>query len=194
MSYRFQQIQHAYQVQDPILVDMLMALSQQPDPVLMTLIPEDELTFERFLSNIFSCEFRQKHPEVQFAERVAMIAKLEAQEGVYPLPDRFKIHIILRSLWEDKTDYSRAILLSIIDVLPLSYGVWKGFKYIFKEAEARHDYEMFARLAVRIDCERFDQSARAPVSMATKTYMILRAWRAKINFSAVFCSLLSKFS
>ena len=64
MSYRFQQIQHAYQVQDPILVDMLMALSQQPDPVLMTLIPEDELTFERFLSNIFSCEFRQKHPEV----------------------------------------------------------------------------------------------------------------------------------
>lgn len=177
MSYRFQQIQHAYQVQDPSLVDMLMALSQQPDPVLMTLIPEDELTFERFLSNIFSCEFRQKHPEVQFAERVAMIAKLEAEEGVYPLPDRFKIHIILRSLWEDKTDYSRAILLSVIDVLPLSYGVWKGFKYIFKEAEARHDYEMFARLAVRIDCERFDQSARAPVSMATKTYMILRAWR-----------------
>ena len=31
---------------------------------------------------------------------------------------------------------------------------------------------MFARLAVR-DCERFDQSARAPVSMATKTYMSL---------------------
>ena len=48
MSYRFQQIQHVYQVQDPSLVDMLMALSQQPDPVLMTLIPEDELTFERF--------------------------------------------------------------------------------------------------------------------------------------------------
>ena len=66
MSYRFQQIQHAYQVQDPVLVDMLMALSQQPDPVLMTLIPEDELTFERFLSNIFSYEFRQKRSSQAF--------------------------------------------------------------------------------------------------------------------------------
>ena len=84
MSYRFQQIQHAYQVQDPSLVDMLMALSQQPDPVLMTLIPKMGLTFERFYPIFLAAEFRQKHPEVQFAERVAMIAKLEAQEGVYP--------------------------------------------------------------------------------------------------------------
>lgn len=181
MSYHFAQIQHAYQVQDPALVDMLVALCQEPDPIPTAPIPDDELTFERFLAKIFSPEFRQKHPEVQFAERVAMIAKLEAEEGVYPLPDRFKIHIILLSLWEDNTPYSRAILLSAINVLPLSYGVWKGFKHIFKQAEAQHDYEMFAHLAVRIDCERFNQSARTPVSMATKTYMSLRAWRLLRN-------------
>ena len=181
MSYRFEQIQHAYQVQDPALVEMLVALSQQPDPIPTTPIPDDELTFERFLAKIFSIEFRQKHPEVQFAERLAMIAQLEADEGVYPLPDRFKIHLILRSLWDDNTAYARAILLAAIDALPLSYGVWKGFKQIFKDAEARHDYEMFARIAVRIDCERFDPSARTPVSMATKTYMSLRAWRVLRN-------------
>ncbi|MFW2176510.1 MULTISPECIES: BRCT domain-containing protein [unclassified Moraxella] len=177
MSDRFQQIQHAYTVQDPALIDKLLLLCYQPDPAPTTPIPDDELTFERFLAKIFSYEFRQKHPEVQFAERIAMIAKLETDEGVYPLPDRFRIHIILRSLWEDNSDYARAVLLSAIDRLPLSYGVWKGFKHIFKQAEAQHDYAMFARLAVRIDCERFDQSARTPVSSATKTYMSLRAWR-----------------
>lgn len=181
MSYTFAQIQHAYQVQDPALVDMLVALSAQPDPTPTAPIPEDELTFERFLKLIFSPDFRQKHPEVQFAERVAMIAKLEADEGVYPLPDRFKIHVILQSLYEDGSDYARAILLTAIERLPLSYGVWKGFKGIFKQAEARNDYAIFAPLAVRIDMERFDQSARTPVSVATKTYMSLRAWRLLRN-------------
>lgn len=177
MSYQFEQIKHAYQVQDPTLIDMLLAMCQQPDPKITTPIPDDELTFEKFLEKIFSLEFRAKHPDVRFAERLAMIATLETQMGVYPLPDRFRVHIILQSLWDDNSDYARALLLSAIDKLPLSYGVWKGFKAIFKQAEEKHDYEMFARIAVRIDCERFNQSARTPVSRATKTYMSLRSWR-----------------
>lgn len=181
MDYRFEQIEQAYRVQDPALVDMLVALSAQPDPEPTMPIPDDELTFERFLTKIFSLEFRQKHPEVQFAERVAMIAKLEADEGVYPLPERFKIHIILRALWDDGSAYARAILMSAIDRLPLSYGVWKGLKFIFKQAEFRQDYAMLARVAVRVDCERFDQTARTAVSRATKTYISLRAWRVLRN-------------
>ena len=60
-----------------------------------------------------------------------MIAKLGAQACIPCL--MVKIHIILRSLWEDDTDYSRAILLSIIDVLlPLSYGVWKALNIFLK--------------------------------------------------------------
>lgn len=177
MSYHFEQIKHAYQVQDPTLIDMLLAVCQQPDPIVTTPIPDNELTFEKFLEKIFSAEFRAKHPDVQFAERLAMITQLETQMGVYPLPDRFKIYIILQSLWQDNNEYARALLLSAIDKLPLSYGVWKGFKSIFKDAEAKHDYEMFSRIAVRIDCERFDQSARTPVIRATKVYMSLRAWR-----------------
>lgn len=177
MNYQFAQILHAWKTKNPTLVDMLVALTQQPDPEPISPIPDDELTFERFLQKIFSNEFRQKHPDVQFAERVAMIAKLEADEGVYPLPERYKIHILLTMLWEDKSPYAQSVLLSAIDALPLCYGVWKGLKYIFKQAEAQHDYEVFARITAKIDYERYNHNIRSTVSLPTKTYMVLRAWR-----------------
>ncbi len=177
MSLSFEQIQHAWQVQDPSLVEKLCLLSQQPDPLPESPIPEDELTFERFLNKILSYSFREQHPETQFAERVAMMAVLESDESTYPLPDRYKIHLILIALWEDKNAYSRAILKQAINDLPLSYGVWRGLKYIYKAAEYEQDYEIFAPITAKIDLHRFDQKARDSVSLATKTYMSLRAWR-----------------
>lgn len=177
MSLSFEQIQHAWQVQDPSLVEKLCLLSQQPDPLPESPIPDDELTFERFLNKILSYPFREQHTEIQFAERVSMIAVLEADEGTYSLPDRYKIYLILIALWEDKSAYSRAILKQAINELPLSYGVWKGLKYIYKAAEYEQDYEIFAPITAKIDLHRFDKSVRDSVSLATKTYMSLRAWR-----------------
>ena len=177
MSLSFEQIQHAWQVQDPSLVKKLCLLAQQPDPLPKSPIPDDELTFERFLNKILSYPFHVQPPEVQFAERVAMMITLEAEEGTYPLPDRYKIYLVLIALWEDKGAYSRAILKQAIDELPLSYGVWRGLKYIYKVAEYEQDYEIFASITAKIDLHRFDQSMRDPVSLATKTYMSLRAWR-----------------
>ena len=49
MSHSFEQILHAWSVQDPALVDMLVALTKAPDPQPTTPIPEDELTFDEFL-------------------------------------------------------------------------------------------------------------------------------------------------
>jgi hypothetical protein len=177
MSLSFAQIQHAWQVQDPNLVEKLCLLAQQPDPPADSPLPDDELTFERFLNKILSYTFRTQPEEVQFAERVAMIAKLEAETGVYPLPDRYKIHLILTALWRDNSPYARTILMQAINALPLSYGVWKGLKYIYKDAEYEQDYEIFACITAKVDLHRFDQSARTPVSRATKTYMSVRAWR-----------------
>ena len=177
MSLSFSQIQQAWRVQDPRLVDKLYVLATQQDEVIHAPIPEHELTFERFLDKVLSHQFRQQHPEVQFAERVSMLATLEADDGVHPLPDRYKLHIILIALWDDGSTYSRAILKQAIDRLPLSYGVWRGVKHIYKQAEVAQDYEMFGRIAAKIDVHRFDQKARSAVSIATKTYMSLRAWR-----------------
>lgn len=177
MSLSFEHIQHAWQVQDPSLVEKLCLLAQQPDPLSESTIADDELTFERFLNKILSYSFRQQHPEIQFAERVAMIATVESDEGTYSLPDRYKIYLILIALWDDGSTYSRAILKQAINKLPLSYGVWRGLKYIYKAAEYEQDYEIFAPIAAKVDLHRFDQSARDSVSLATKTYMSLRAWR-----------------
>ncbi|MER1973019.1 MAG: hypothetical protein ABS880_04565, partial [Psychrobacter alimentarius] len=177
MSLSFEQIQHAWQVQDPSLVEKLCLLAQQPDPLPESPIPDDELTFERFLNKIWRYSFREQPPEVQFAERVAMMATVESDEGTYPFPDRYKIYLVLIALWEDKSTYSRAILKQAIHELPLSYGVWRGLKYIYKVAEYEQDYEVFAPITAKIDLHRFDQSMRDSVSLATKTYMSLRAWR-----------------
>lgn len=62
MSHSFEQILHAWSVQDPALVDMLVALTKAPDPQPTTPIPEDELTFDKFLQKINSWEFAQKTP------------------------------------------------------------------------------------------------------------------------------------
>ncbi len=177
MSLSFSQIQQAWQVQDPSLVDKLCTLATQAEAIPETPIPEHELTFDRFLDKIFSHQFREQHPDVQFAERVAMIAKLEVDEGVSPLPDRYKIHLILTALWEDGSAYSRTILKQAITALPVSYGVWKGLKRIYKQAEFSQDYEIFGQIAAKVDLQRFDQTVSSPVSLATKTYMSLRAWR-----------------
>ena len=177
MSLSFEHIQHAWQVQDPSLVEKLCLLAKQPDPLPESPISDDELTFERFLNQIWRDTFRKQPPEVQFAERVAMMATIEADAGAYPLPDRYKIYLILIALWEDKSPYSRAILKQAIHELPLSYGVWRGLKYIYKVAEYEQDHEMFAPITAKIDLHRFDQSMRDSVSLATKTYMSLRAWR-----------------
>jgi len=177
MSLSFSQIQQAWQAQDPSLVDKLCTLATQADDLPKIPIPEHELTFDRFLDKILSRKFREQSPEVQFAERVAMIAKLEADEGVYPLPDRYKIHLVLTALWEDGSAYSRAILKQAISELPVNYGVWKGLKRIYKQAEFSQDYEIFGQIAAKIDLQRFDQTPNSTVSFATKTYMSLRAWR-----------------
>lgn len=177
MSLSFSQIQQAWQVQDPSLVDKLCTLATQADAIPEIPTPEHELTFDRFLDKIFSHQFREQHPDVQFAERVAMIAKLEVDEGVSPLPDRYKIHLILTALWEDGSAYSRIILKQAITALPVSYGVWKGLKRIYKQAEFSQDYEIFGQIAAKVDLQRFDQTVSSPVSLATKTYMSLRAWR-----------------
>lgn len=179
MNPTFDSILQAWKVQDPTLIQRLVLLASTPEPTPDIAIRDEELTFERFLQQIFSSEFRSKHPDVQFAERVAMIAQLEQEQGTLPLPDRFKIHLLLRTLWDDKSPFARAILMQAIDKLPLTYGVWKGLKAIFKEAEQQQDYEIFCKIACRIDIDSGD--ALNPISLATKTYMKLRAWRVLRN-------------
>ncbi len=175
MMYTLYDIQHAWQQQDPLLVDYLVSMVSQPDPVPEQPLPDEALTFQRFLDQIFSAEFRAQPDEVQFSTRLAKLAELETSQA-YPLPDRFKLHVILLGLWDDPLPYARYVLMQAIRRLPLVYGVWKAIKLIFKQAEQRHDYAMLGLIAAQLDMQRHAAPAYA-VSAATKTYMQLRAWR-----------------
>lgn len=178
MSYTFAQIEHAWARQDPQLVAMIVALAHQPDPAPTTRIPDDVLTFEMFLSQIWQADFRDQPDETQYVQRVAMLAQLEAEQPLYPMPERLKLHAVLQWLWQDGSPFAKAVLLQAIRQLPLVYGPWKALKQIYKAAEVEHDYATLGALAARFDQQR-DQELPFPygVSQATKTYMVLRAWR-----------------
>ncbi|GAA0314663.1 BRCT domain-containing protein [Psychrobacter aestuarii] len=177
MYLSFSYIYQAWQAEDPNLIEKLDQLARQPDAPRDTPLPDDVLTFERFLATIFAPEFRALPPEVQFAKRVELMAQLESADGSYTLPPRYQTYVILLALWGDNRPYARAMLIQAIDTLPLTYGVWRGLKYIYKQAEYRQDYEIFAHIAAKVDLYRFDQHLKNAVSLRTKTYISLRAWR-----------------
>jgi len=176
MQLSFSDIQRAWDCKDPALVTYMVTLAQQTDQTPEQPIPDDELTFDRFLAKIFSPEFRAQPYHTQFSYRVEQIRRLEQDTGNYPLPERLKLHLLLTSLWDDGSYYARYVLIDAIRQLPLVYGVWKALKHIYKAAERNNDYQILGEIAARIDSERYDKPQHG-VSLATKNYMALRGWR-----------------
>ncbi|MEY2864631.1 MAG: hypothetical protein RLY58_2338 [Pseudomonadota bacterium] len=178
MSYTFAQIERAWAHQDPELVTLLVALAGQANPTPQQPVPDDALTFDRFLTRIWRADFREQPAETQYQQRLALLAQLEADPSTAPMPERLKLHGMLQWLWDDGSAYARSVLLQAIRQLPLVYGAWKALKHIYKAAEQRHDYVMLGALAARFDRQRHhDLPFPYGVSQATKTYMVLRAWR-----------------
>ena len=62
------------------------------------------------------------------------------------LPDRVGIYEVILDLWNDNSAYARTQLLNVLRFVRLRYGAWKAVKMIFKEAEVRFDWEVYAIL------------------------------------------------
>jgi len=167
-------IQHAWQCKDPALINYLITLSQQQET--HPPISQETLTFERWLAKIYSYSFRELPADSQFHYRTEQMRLLESGQTDYILPERLKIYVLLNALWEDDSAYARHVLIHAIQQLPIVFGVWRAFKQIYKAAEQRCDYQIAAEIAIRIDKERYQTHANSP-SLATKSYMSLRAWR-----------------
>lgn len=172
----FAQIESAWHQHDPQLPQLIISLAQS-SPNHESPIPEDLVTFDRFLDEIHSKSFKEMEPAAQFSQRIALIAQLEAQADQGRLPDHYRLHLILKLLWEDGGSYARMTLLQVIESIPLVYGAWKGLKYIFKVAEARRDLPILAALAVRIDLASKVKREPEGVLPATLSYMARRGWR-----------------
>jgi hypothetical protein len=68
----------------------------------------------------------------------------DAMKGL--LPDRVGIYEVIWDLWNDNSAYARTQLLNVLRFVRLRYGAWKAVKMIFKEAEVRFDWEVYAIL------------------------------------------------
>ncbi len=169
------EVQQAWEARDPEVVSLITALAQAPDETPETPLREGAPTFERFLAEIRSPQFRKKSSTERARYRIEQLKALEAPTAEAPLPDRLRLHELILRLWEADDPFARRCLLEVIANVRLTYGPWRALKRIFKEAEARGDTEIYGALAARFDAAQAD--GQHSVSGATLAYLVRRAWR-----------------
>src|SRR6185437_12959344 len=130
--------------------------------------------------------FAKKTPEERELFRVESMKALEAapagDAGGAALPDRAGVHEILLALWRSDGAFERDALVSALARVPLRWGAWRALKRIFKEAEAKGDWEVIGVCAARFDTAFAGLARGAPyvneISKKTLAYLVRRAWRA----------------
>lgn len=176
----FDDVRRALLARDSDLADLVVALAEQPDSPPAAPVREGAVTFDGFIQGtVKNRAFARKKPEERARHRAEVMKALEAAGAEVPLPDRARLFEILLSLWADGGAFARGALLSVIARVPLRWGPWRALKRIFKEAEARGDWEMMGALAARFDVAfASGQPYVGEISRATLGYMVRRAWRA----------------
>jgi hypothetical protein len=172
-------VRRALLARDSDLADLVVALAEQPDP------PQDAAregapTFAGLAAEVRSGAFARRKPEERAHRRVEGMKALEAPGAEVPLPDRARVHEIILALWAAADGaFERDALLSILGRVALRWGPWRALKRIFKEAEARGDWEVLGALAARCDAA-FATGAPAvgEISRKTLAYLARRAFRA----------------
>lgn len=175
----FDDVRRALLARDSDLADLVVALAEQPDPPPGTTSQrEGALTFADFAREVSQGSFARKSREEQAHRRIEGMKALEAPGAEAWLPDRARTHEIILSLWAGGGAFERDALLQIIARVPFRWGPWRALKRIFKEAEARSDWEVLGALTARLDAA-FASGHRTFGEISKKTigYMVRRAWR-----------------
>ncbi len=172
-----EQIQQALDSKSPDLVNLFLSFQQHYEPEKRPL-REDVPTFDTFLSDIRSSDFRKLDKEDQMLQRLAKLEALESKDAEEPLSNKLKLHSILTQLWEGEDVFSRNTLKQLLETISYEYGVWRGVKSIFKEAEANHDIEIYGIIASRLDVELANRTGcYHAIGRGTLQYLVLRSWR-----------------
>ena len=171
-------VRRALEARDPSLAYLVIELAASSDPQPTEPVREGALTWEVYQRQLGSWEFRRKPREEQRRYRVETLQALEAAGAEVPLPDRLRLHAVLMELWADDGAFARQMLLEIFASVALRYGVWRAMKRIFKDAEARGDWEIFGALVARLDREFALGWSNRDVTRQTLGYMVRRGWRA----------------
>jgi hypothetical protein len=170
-------VRRAQETRDPGLFGLIGTLTTAPDAAPEEAVREGALSFTQFAQELSSWRYLSKSKEAKAQYRQESWKILEAPDAEYPLPERLKLHEVVLELWADNGPWAREALLEIIERVPLRWGPWRGLKQIFKEAEARGDYEIYGALAARVDFELAGSGYFPEVKRQTLSYMARRAWR-----------------
>ncbi|MFT3772414.1 MAG: hypothetical protein QM820_44030 [Minicystis sp.] len=175
----FDDVRRALLGRDSDLADLVVALAQQPDAPPAAPAREGAPTFAGFAAEVKSPAFARKTPEERAHRRVEGIKALEAPGAEGALPDRARLHEIMIELWKADGAFERDALIRILERVPLAWGAWRGIKRIFKEAEARGDWEVIGAIAARLDAAfASGQTYFGEISKKTIAYLARRAWRS----------------
>lgn len=185
-SILFADLEHAAARRDPQFVTWTLEFLQQSDPPAgqpedppddfqPQPLPPDAWSLER-LRNILNPQMQSgKTAEERQAQRAGAWAALLAAPNP---PPRLKLGQLLLELYAADDEPARALLLQLIPQIPtqaLGWGVWQGFKSLYKQAEQRHDLAMLGVLCYRLDVQPVTGSRE--ISRGTWLYMRRRAWR-----------------
>ncbi|MFO0758413.1 MAG: HEAT repeat domain-containing protein [Byssovorax sp.] len=174
----YQDIRRAWDAKDSDLADLIVTLAQGPDAPPAVPPREGARTFAAYLSEMRGYPMRQKPKEEQAHARIEGMKALEAPGAEVPLPDRLQLHEVILDLWKDGGAFERETLLAVVRRVPLRWGPWRAMKRIFKEAEARGDWEMLGALGARFDAAYAVGGAyQGEISRKTLAYLVRRTWR-----------------
>jgi hypothetical protein len=175
----------------PDLAEAILAFMSQADAPSDTPPPRDAFTFDKLLQSLGQAQHRYDSEGRRTASYEAW-QRFLSQKDV-PRPARLALADLLVALYERGTGASRAALMELVRTAELRFGLWAGFKRIYKLAEARHDAELFGILAWRFDTERGRYSGK-DVSPGTLTYLRRRAWRFLRHLGAAVPELYPQFA
>lgn len=185
-SILFADLEHAAARRDPQFVPWTLEFLQQPDPPAgqpedppddfqPQPLPADAWSLNRLRHTLNPQNQSGKTAEERQAVRASAWAALLAAPNP---PPRLKLGQLLLELYAADDEPARALLLELFPQLPktaLNWGIWQGFKAIYKQAEQRHDLAMLGVLCYRLDVQPVVGSNE--ISRGTWLYMRRRAWR-----------------
>lgn len=178
-------IEQAAKLRDPQLSQLVIRYMEQSDPpedreedadpaVSVPPLSRDAWTLSRLRTTVTSSSLAYKPADERRAIRKSA---WDSVLGAPHPPPRLRLGGLLVELYEAGDEPARAALDEIFTSARIGFGLWQGFKQIYKLAEERHDAEMFGVLAWRLDAMNQTNTKRGEVSGGTFLYMQRRAWR-----------------
>lgn len=178
-------IERAAKLRDPQLAELVIRYMDQPDPpedrdeeadptASVPALPRDAWTLTRLGATIGPGRLAYKPADEQRSIRRASWDALTS--AAHP-PPRLRLGALLVGIYEEGDEPGRAALEEIFSTARMGWGLWQGFKQIYKLVEQRHDAAMFGVLAWRLDAMGSTPTKPGEISPGTFLYMQRRAWR-----------------